>query len=400
MHLPGLSRGECTPARAWSEPRLTSRARISEGARAALALMVLAAVALAPVAAARAETADAPVIVRTVTCVGSVADAGMGVAVAERDGGSVWVGTAFDLAYGPGLAGQTAARQAFNRAAQQWARVLGDEVTIRIAVDFAALSPGILGSTNATILYGDYDEVRDLIAAGAEAAKPAEAALAATLPTAAQFSAYLPAGFGMDGSATLSQANYLAVGGERLTDNEGSITFSSNYAWDFDPSDGIDAGKYDFQGAAAHEIGHVLGFLSEVDYVDFVLSEGETAGDVWPTAMDLFRFDPADVAGPGFDFTAAPRNLTPGGDHVFYTGTGVIGMSTGRLTGNGQQASHWLDNLGLGIMDPTAAPGETLVIRPNDLAVFDLLGWNVVPEPATLALVALGAAVLAARRRA
>lgn len=50
-------------------------------------------------------------------------------------------------------------------------------------------------------------------------------------------------------------------------------------------------------------------------------------------------------------------------------------------------------------MDPTAALGELLVLRPNDLTAFDAIGWNVaVPEPAGFA--ALGVAGLAACGRA
>jgi hypothetical protein len=68
----------------------------------------------------------------------------------------------------------------------------------------------------------------------------------------------------------------------------------------------------------------------------------------------------------------------------------VLGIfSNGIVRGDGRQASHWKDNMGLGIMDPTAAPGELLVVTTLDLQGLDVVGWDLsVPEPATLGLLA------------
>ncbi len=67
-------------------------------------------------------------------------------------------------------------------------------------------------------------------------------------------------------------------------------------------------------------------------------------------------------------------------------------FSTGVDFGDGRQASHWKDNLNLGIMDPTAAPGELLVLRPNDLRAMDLIGYEIqaVPEAGSLTLLVIG----------
>ena len=76
-------------------------------------------------------------------------------------------------------------------------------------------------------------------------------------------------------------------------------------------------------------------------------------------------------------------------------------FSTGRTWGDGQQASHWKDNLGIGIMDPTAGTGELLAIKPVDVAALDVIGWNLapVPEPATYALFGAGLLAIGLRRR-
>ena len=65
---------------------------------------------------------------------------------------------------------------------------------------------------------------------------------------------------------------------------------------------------------------------------------------------------------------------------------------------------HWKDNLGLGIMDPTAAQGELLMITGRDIQAFDAIGWNLspaasAPEPGALALALLGALGLVVTRR-
>ena len=67
-------------------------------------------------------------------------------------------------------------------------------------------------------------------------------------------------------------------------------------------------------------------------------------------------------------------------------------FSTGAYAGDGQQASHWKDNLGfidpdavgmclqstrqVGVMDPTSSPCHTENVTRNDLAAFDAMGWN------------------------
>ena len=81
--------------------------------------------------------------------------------------------------------------------------------------------------------------------------------------------------------------------------------------------------------------------------------------------------------------------------------TNIAPFSTGSFNGDGRQASHWKDNLGLGIFDPTAnPPGQINILSQLDLDAIDVIGYdlNLIPEPSTtlLTLVTLG---FAARRR-
>lgn len=199
---------------------------------------------------------------------------------------------------------------------------------------------------------------------------------------------------------SVTEANLKALGytGFDAT-NDADITFSSAFSFDFDPTDGIAAGKMDFIGVAIHEIGHALGFTSGVDTYDVYSGSGpgatlgaaynwnnRTAGSV----LDLFRY------------STDPRNVVPGTDPVLDWSVGVAAyfsldggktqfngrsaMSTGAYNGDGNQASHFQDTgkaaggcngyNQIGVMDPTFCYGEMGVITATDLAAFDAIGWD------------------------
>jgi hypothetical protein len=299
---------------------------------------------------------------------------------------------AFDIQIvpGPALAGNAQALAAFNQAAAFWEAFIADPITVQVDANIAPLGPSILGQTGSELLTTSYSTIRNAMVM--DSAAELDDAIVASLPIAANYNVTLPAGFGLDGGSFASKANLEALGFTGLDAVVGTVfdmhmTFSSNFAFDYDQSNGITAGQFDFVGVAIHEIGHGLGFISGVDDVDFILPGG--SNQIQPTPLDMFRFrdnvaqDPATVADFANLTLNFPRNMVPQHIAIFDQILGGSGgdvevlMSRGVDFGDGQQASHFKDNLGLGIMDPTAAPGQLLAVTANDLRSFDLIGYEI-----------------------
>ncbi|MCP3669718.1 MAG: hypothetical protein GY814_04675 [Gammaproteobacteria bacterium] len=309
----------------------------------------------------------------------------------------------FDININPllGLAGNTDAVAAFERAASQWESRISDQITVNIDANLTNFgSASIIGSTSSTMLFGGYGLIRDQMVA--DAGNELDDGVVAYLPDASQFSAYLPAGIGLSGNIVASKANLKAMGfsnldtGFGITDAE--ITFNSEFVFDFDNSDGVNAGAMDFESVAAHEIGHALGFISAVDTIDWALNEGLT-GNVHINPLDFFRFDDLNDPETLSEFTNNSRNLVPGDEAFFDDLMNEFSMSTGAYTGDGRQVSHWKDDLltgtMIGAMDPTIDYGEIFTLSEADFRVLDLIGYEIVsvPIPAAVWLFSLASLV-------
>lgn len=79
--------------------------------------------------------------------------------------------------------------------------------------------------------------------------------------------------------------------------------------------------------------------------------------------------------------------------------TQIALFANGVVYGDGNQASHWKDNLGIGILDPTAFPGELMTLTATDLLAFDVLGYTLVPEPGCGMLLLIGGVFLFRQRK-
>lgn len=389
----------------------------------------------------------------------------------------------FNLIDTGGTATGTQARTGFNIAARYWSSVLSDDITVNLEIGFRPLAPNVLGqagsSTGARLVQNSYADL--FLDATTNADAQAVANLKALTPSAtfggailaldARTSAYVNEAtrfgvttaatrFDNDGSANnaildVNTANLKALGvivddnGDDISNIvDGQITFSSQFAFDFNATNGIAGNSFDFVAVAIHEIGHVLGFVSGVDIWDLVgrnngpLAARFESGAFGTTdigqfriqsMLDLFRYGGAGV----IDWSVGGNpyfSLDGGASELF----GASRFSTGRFNGDRNQASHWIDNPRaprvnpactnntappIGIMNPTIGACELGFVSGLDLVAFDAMGWDVnfdalgspgyrftsadayssfVPEPANWALMIGGFGLVGAamRRRA
>lgn len=315
--------------------------------------------------------------------------------------GATLAGASFHINLNPNstLAGNSAALAAFTRAAHNWETHFTDNVTVTINAGLSSLGTGIIGSTSSVQLADSYTNIRNQMVADA-ADEGASNAIVASLPTLAQFSAFVPTGKTISGNVAGTKANLKALGYTGLDQAFGvadaTINFSTNFAFDYDDSDGVDGSHMSFETVATHEIGHALGFVSGVDGLD-------TGGSTMTMrTMDLFRFS----TGANVDatnFATTPRNFVPGADTAFNDTTNQYRFSTGVNQGDGRQASHWkadeLTGKYIGIMDPTLDYGQIEHITNADLRAFDLIGYDLAPTPEPASMVALGLGAAALLRR-
>jgi hypothetical protein len=329
----------------------------------------------------------------------------------------------FELSFIPGTSAQEQA--SFTAAAGLWSAQFTDSVTVKLTVGTSNLGPNILAQAGSRSINYSYTDVRNALAA--DVTSLSDSTAVANLPTGSSVGMLInrtrdnPNGSGSatpyvdsvganNSTMSINAANARAlglsfgVGGVQggCSDCDAYIEFSTSFTWDHDPSDGIGGDAYDFVGIASHEIGHALGFVSGVDVLD--LNSPPNGGPfradqfTFLNSLDLFRYSAQSKAAGVIDWTADDRDK-----YFSIDGGASVGplFSTGETFGDGRQASHWKDDLGIGIMDPTADFGEKLTIGGNDVTAFDVIGWNVtaVPEPGTWAMFGLGLAAMGAYTR-
>jgi len=283
------------------------------------------------------------------------------------------------------LDSNTAAKNAFVRAAQNWETIILSPITIYIDVDFGPNDfgqqwpAGVLGATDTTSQSYPYQSVRaNLIAEANGEGNATKLAIFNSLP-----STTVPTDLGNSTTIDVMDTNARAIGllpaVAQSTDSTAKIAFNSNFTYDFDPTDngGAITGT-DFDAVATHEIGHALGFDSDA---------GFSATTATPSIWDLYRFRTGTTTGT---FSTAQRVMTIGGSpdplqFDFIPGNLELGLANGGPSGvktngaDGRQSSHWKETsicTAIGIMDPAIPSNCRRTITASDQLALTSFGFN------------------------
>lgn len=312
------------------------------------------------------------------------------------------------LAFNISSSGNAQVDAGFQMAANYWSSKFNDNATINITAGWSDLGSNVLGSSQNAFTTYSYSSVRTAL--GNNIVTSNDQTFLNGFGSGTTFSAYannMDTGYytatGLS-NVWINRANAKALGllNPQAAANDSTITFNSTFNFDFDPTDGISAGQLDFVGIAIHEIGHTMGFASAVDIIGS-FGNNQPLNNFGPNLLDFTRFSADSIANAGsmdVTYDTRPKYFSIDGGAT----PAVSGINHWSLGGanDGRQASHWKDNLDLGIMDPTAAPaGQLNVVTELDLMAIDILGWDrvAIPEPATLVFTSLIGIAMANRRR-
>ena len=248
-----------------------------------------------------------------------------------------------------------------------------DPMTITIDCSFQPLSPGVLGGTSSSYGYVDYTTTRAQIVGDMDTSV-VDDTLQAFLPSGST----CPVRYGTSSSVTnenrvfFTFANWKAVDGT-VAGVDASMTFNSNFTFDYDPSNGITGSTYSFQDIVIHETGHAMGFTSGGDFRSRDME-----------VLDLFRFQGTDGSGDYNPDTTAEFQVrarlvkynAPNDDH----NSDLISVEYRMSDGSPYQMSHFREQTAnIGLMDPALAPGQTFYpafYSTADLAMFDAIGYD------------------------
>jgi autotransporter passenger strand-loop-strand repeat protein len=233
------------------------------------------------------------------------------------------------------------------------------------------ITPGDAANSRSHFQTFTYAQVRQALVGGAQSSVQVSAD--ATLPSAAS------SPFGSGTSIGLTTANAKALG---LIDpnggaNDGSIGFSSNLAWSFDPN-ATPPGEHDFIAEAEHEISEVMGRASS----DGTVQPNNNNNPTW-RPMDFFRY-----SAPG------QRDLSAGiagsGSTAYFS---IDNGNTNLGTWNNDPAKgdlgdwQFRNGPGPGGNDAfgSSGPGRTNRLTMTDLALMNVIGWDTSDLPNTVA---------------
>ncbi len=239
-----------------------------------------------------------------------------------------------------------------------------DPITIHIAFT-ADPSPSVLAGSSANLVgFLDYAGLTSALVADAKTANDATAIshFGADPTHGGQF--YLT----VANAAALGFGNFESSTADGLS---GTVSFGSSQSYSFDPNNRAVPGKFDFIGAAEHEITEVMGRINELG-ADF-------GGGSAYLPYDIFRY-----TGNG------TTSVAPGDTSVYFSLDGGETLLKFYNGPGGGDLGDWASGFGPDAFNAFAGPGDSLPLTAVGLQVLDAIGYDLVPEPSSFLLCGLG----------
>jgi hypothetical protein len=232
-----------------------------------------------------------------------------------------------------------------------------DPISVDIAISFANLGPNGLGASSYSLNTQTFAAITTALTNDSSSADDATAV------------AGLPGSDPVTGthSWTLTPAEEMALG--IIPDNgsasDGSIRFSNTATFDFDRTDGITAGAFDFFGVVAHEFTEIMG--RELNAVGNTAASGP--GD---HPLDLFKFSAANT-----------REFVGTNAGYFSIDGGTTNLNNFNTATNGD-FGDWAASAGNDSFLAFSSSGVPNIVSLADLREMDVIGWQVVETAPTI----------------
>jgi len=237
-----------------------------------------------------------------------------------------------------------------------------DPVTVDINVSFANLGPGGLGARSYSLPTHTFSQITAALASDSSSADDVTAV--ASLPSADPVAG--------THTWTMTPAEEMALGliADNGTASDGSVRFSNTATFDFDRTDGITAGAFDFFGVVAHEFTEIMG--RELNAAGNTAASGP--GD---HPLDLFKFSAAGA----HEFVGTNAGY-------FSVDGGTTNLDNFNTATNGD-FGDWAASAGNDSFLAFSPSGVVNFVSLTDLRLMDVIGWQVAETaPAVASLTA------------
>jgi hypothetical protein len=250
-----------------------------------------------------------------------------------------------NITFAPGVS--SAAQAVVNSVVQLLDSQFTDPITINITVTFGSIAG--IGKSNYGLNTYTYAQLRTALI-NDETSNDDAVGVAATPSTD-------PIGGTHTWTATPAEAKALGLIAGNGTASDGTVTFSNTAAFDYDRSDGIAAGQYDFYGSVAHEITEVMG--RELNSIGNTVQFG---GGYHP--LDVFKFSSAGThayVGTTAGYFSLDNGTTDLAD--FYAHTD-------------EDFGDWASSAGNDSFRAVSNTGVVNAVTETDLRELDAIGYN------------------------